>query len=163
MELKTLFNFCQHKWKHHYQNCSIARIKYQVDTLKEQYPNSLFLNAGDFFQVRIFNSIILVQQLNIKSPIPVVIFCKNNLGKHQKSRKNFYTSGVATTRRLKAIVVILALFMNFQNTGYGVLILRVTCVLINIILPSVESVLALGNVFFQLRNQVVSCKSRKLS
>ena len=61
MAPKTLFNFGQYKWKQHYQNCSIARIKYQVDTLKEQYPNSVFLNAGDFFQVRIFYSIILVQ------------------------------------------------------------------------------------------------------
>ena len=32
----------------------VARLKYQVDTLREKYPNSVFLNAGDFFQVRIF-------------------------------------------------------------------------------------------------------------
>ena len=29
----------------------VARIKQKVDSLKQEYPNSVFLNAGDFFQV----------------------------------------------------------------------------------------------------------------
>lgn len=31
----------------------VARIKYAVDQLRQQYPDSVFLNAGDFFQVRL--------------------------------------------------------------------------------------------------------------
>ena len=149
MEFKTLFNFCQHTWKHHYQNCSIARIKYQVDTLKEQYPNSLFLNAGDFFQVRIFSSIILAQQLKYQKPYSCCHFLQKKILESSRSLERIFRQVAQFLLVLcKAIVVMLALFRNFQNTGYGALISRVTCVLINIILPSVESVLALGNVVF---------------
>ena len=35
----------------------VARIKQKVASLKEEYPNSVFLNAGDFFQVSLFKKI----------------------------------------------------------------------------------------------------------
>jgi len=34
----------------------VARLKYQVDALREKYPNSVFLNAGDFFQGTVWYS-----------------------------------------------------------------------------------------------------------
>ena len=35
------------------KNCygGVARLKYAVEQIKKQHPNSIFVNAGDFFQV----------------------------------------------------------------------------------------------------------------
>ena len=37
----------------------VARIKHLADTIRAQNPNTVFLNAGDFFQVRLSRKIVV--------------------------------------------------------------------------------------------------------